>query len=275
MKKVIQIPKLNNNSFLIDTHCHLDMGAYENDITQVLENAKNNGVRYVITIGIDLTSSLEAVYLAKTYEMVFAAIGVHPHDVDNCSQQTYTKLQELYYSNQKHIVGYGEIGLDYFKKYSTIPQQKKHFIHQLKLSQELGLPIIIHNREAEEDMVPLLKQAAPFEKGGVMHCFSGNMDFANQVLDLGLHISIPGVVTFKNAHSLREVVKNVPLNSLLVETDGPFLSPHPFRGKRNEPSYVFFTAKKTAEILEIPLETLASATSNNAISLFDLPIPSI
>lgn len=271
MKKAIQLPKLNKDSFLIDSHCHLDMDAYGKDLDNILETARQNGVKAIITIGIDLNSSRKAVGIASKYPMVFATIGVHPHDVDNCTTATYDKLEQLYSENARHIVGYGEIGLDYFKKYSSIPQQKKQFRFQLDLAKNLNLPIIVHNREAEEDMIPILKQAAPFPRGGVMHCFSGDLQFARQVLDLGLHISIPGVITFKNATRLREVVKTVPLSSLLVETDGPFLAPHPYRGKRNVPAYVLFTAKTTAETLGISLDKLAMHTSSNTISLFGLP----
>lgn len=273
MKKAIAIPKLQTDSFLIDSHCHLDMSAYDEDIENVLIKAQENGIKYVITIGIDLESSHRGIEIAKKYSMVFSTIGVHPHDVDNITDITYVKLSELYKQNSKYIVGYGEIGLDYYKQYSSIEQQKKHLKHQLNLAKDLNLPIIIHNREAEKDMIPILKSAAPFPKGGVMHCFSGDHTFAMQVLDLGLHISIPGVVTFKNAQTLRDVVKTIPITSLLLETDGPFLAPHPYRGKRNEPLYVLFTAAETAKTLQISIDDLARQTSINAMELFNLPSP--
>lgn len=206
--------------------------------------------------------------LAQKHKQVSATIGIHPHDVKNTTDEDYEFLKQLFLKHSKHIVGYGEIGLDYVKNYSPADKQQYHFAKQLKLASRLGLPVIIHNRNAETDTIGILKEAVPLSQGGIMHCFSGDYTFAKQVLDLGLLISIPGVVTFKNATILQEVVRKIPLTSLVVETDGPFLAPHPHRGKRNEPSLMLHTASKIAEIKNISIEEVARQTSLNGEKLF-------
>lgn len=256
----------------IDTHCHLDMDAYTTDLNDVLERALNCGVKQVISIGIDINSSKNAIKLAKEYKMLFATVGIHPHDVDSISTSTYDYLTILIENNRDLIVGLGEIGLDYFKNYSDVSLQRKHFKKQLQLAKEFKLPVIIHDRDAHEDTLNILKEIGPFPQGGVLHCFSGDLLFANNVLDLGFHISIPGIVTFKNAHSLHEVAEHIPLNKMLLETDGPFLSPTPYRGKRNEPSYIPHVAQKIAELRNIDISTIANHTTNNARELFNLPL---
>lgn len=257
---------------LIDTHCHLDMDVYTGDLDEILQRAYRHNVRAVITIGIDADSSTEAVNLASQHEMVFASVGIHPHDVDSIIDTSLPMLADLAQKNKERVVGYGEIGLDYVKKYSSPENQRRQFRNQLALAQDLQLPVIIHDREAHEDTLTILKEKSPLRYGGIMHCFSGDIHFADQVLNLGLHISIPGTVTFKNADSLKEVAKNIPLSSLLLETDGPFLTPHPFRGKRNEPLYVLYTAQEIAKLRDIPLEELAKNTSQNTVELFSLDI---
>jgi TatD DNase family protein len=202
--------------------------------------------------------------------MVFATIGIHPHDVDNITDTTLSMVADLGQKNKEQVVGYGEIGLDYVKKYSTSENQRRQFRNQLSLARDLQLPVIIHDREAHEDTLTILKEGGPLQNGGIMHCFSGDIQFARQVLDLGLHISIPGTITFKNADLLKEVAQHIPLSSLLLETDGPFLTPHPFRGKRNEPLYVLYTAEEIAKLRDIPLAQLAEQTSRNAVELFGL-----
>jgi TatD DNase family protein len=255
---------------LVDTHCHLDMNAYHADIGEILQNAFQQNVRIVISIGIDVNSSIQAVELARRHPMVSATVGIHPHDVDNITDRTFLILADLVEKNKEHIVGYGEIGLDYAKRYSTPENQRKHFRNQLTLADELGLPVIIHDRDAHEDILMLLREAGPLKYGGVMHCFSGDYGFAGKILDLGLHISIPGTVTFNNADLLQEVARKVPLSSLLLETDGPFLAPHPYRGKRNEPLFLLYTAQAIAGLRNISIEELARQTTLNAVKLFGL-----
>lgn len=270
-KKPSQLPLLSQDAFLIDSHCHLDMDAYKDDLDAILEQAYRNHVRFIITIGIDEKSSRQAISLAKKYNMIKATIGIHPHDVSHMQPKTLDILADLAEQNRSHVAGYGEIGLDYVKNYSPPELQRNHFRSQLALAKELQLPVIIHDREAHEDTLRILQEAAPFEHGGVMHCFSGNMTLAGQVLDLGLHISIPGVVTFKNAADLKEVARLAPLTSLLLETDGPFLSPVPWRGKRNEPTFLLHTAQAIADLRDIPINEVAMQTSANTMALFKLP----
>lgn len=252
----------------IDTHCHLDMMAYSSDLDLVLKNAGINHIEKIVTIGIDLPSSTKAVMIARKYSQVSATIGIHPHDVDNIKDNHYSQLEQLYLHHSQFIVGFGEIGLDYVKQHSDPNNQRKHFARQLDLAHSLKLPVIVHNREANEDTLKILRDSKGLDYGGIMHCFSGDIHFAHQVLDLGMMISIPGIVTFKNAHVLQEVARNIPLTSMILETDGPFLAPHPFRGKRNEPSYLLHTARKIAELREIDIEHLSRETTANAVNIF-------
>ncbi len=264
------LPMLPPATGLIDTHCHLDMSAYMDDLKEVLDDAAGNGIEHIITIGIDTASSQKAIELAMRFPGISATIGVHPHDVENLRDQDYEVLRSLHDRHSRHVVGYGEIGLDYVKKYSTPERQREHFHRQLLFSRELNLPVIIHNREADEDTLNILKSCGGEPWSGVMHCFSGDYNYARRVLDLGLHISIPGVVTFKNAAALHEVAKKIPLDRMLCETDGPFLAPHPYRGKRNVPSYLLFTALKIAELRGTGIDTIARQTTENAKKLFGL-----
>lgn len=270
-KRINKLPSLSPGISLIDTHCHLDMDAYGKDLDEVLQRASRHHVRHIITIGIDVESSKGAVALAQRYANISATIGVHPHDVDSITSATYDILGDLAEKNREHIVGYGEIGLDYVKEYSAADSQRRHFANQLILARDLSLPVVIHDREAHEDTLRILKETGAGTHGGVMHCFSGDLEFAQRVLDLGFYISIPGVVTFKNAVALQEVARTIPLKSMLIETDGPFLSPHPLRGKRNEPVNVVYTADFIASLRDIPLDEIAAETTANACTLFQLP----
>ncbi|MFN2354189.1 MAG: TatD family hydrolase [Desulfopila sp.] len=259
-----------DTTYLIDTHCHLDMGAYSDDLEAILRNCFAHGVRSVITIGIDTESSHRAVHLAARFSMVRATVGIHPHDVGGINDADLREISALIERHSDKIVGYGEIGLDYVKKYSPAAVQKNSFSRQLDLAKEHDLPVIIHDREAHGDILDILKAHGPFDKGGVLHCFSGDLQYARQVLDLGFHISIPGIVTFKNATELKDVAANIPLDRLLLETDGPFLAPDPYRGKRNEPLYLLYTAAEIARLRGITLEQMARATTRNAMQLFTL-----
>lgn len=252
----------------IDTHCHLDMAAYSADLEQVLDRASSNHIKRIVTIGIDLPSSRAAVTIAQRYRHVSASIGIHPHDVDKLRNSDYIELEQLYAEHGKYIVGFGEIGLDYFKQYSDPARQREHFKKQLELAHALRLPAIIHSREADADTLEILRAAQPLDFGGIMHCFSGDLTFAHKVLDLGMLISIPGIVTYKNASLLHEVARQIPITSMVLETDGPFLAPHPLRGKRNESSYLLFTAHKIAELRGIDVEEVSRQTTENAENLF-------
>ncbi|MDD2467575.1 MAG: TatD family hydrolase [Desulfobulbus sp.] len=263
------LPQLNGHAELIDTHCHLDMEAYSNDLEAVIDAANLHGVTRIITIGIDLISSAAAVRLAEQYPNVYATVGIHPHDAGQVTPQALEQLRLL--AGNARVVGYGEIGLDYVKNYAPQSVQLEALAQQLSLAQELELPVIIHDREAHEDTLRLLKAAGPFPRKGVMHCFSGDTGLAEATIDLGFYISIPGVATFANANTLREVIQAVDLDLLLLETDGPFLAPVPYRGKRNEPKFMLYTAQMVADLKNIPLEDVAAATTANAVRLFQLP----
>lgn len=267
-KKRPPIPALKLDSFLIDSHCHLDMESYSDDLKETLARAKRHGLQSIISIGIDEKSSFNAVKISQTYSMVKATVGIHPHDVEKTDNATYDRLIELASNNRTNVVGYGEIGLDYAKQYAEPVIQKKAFREQLEIAKSLKLPVIIHDRNAHDDSLEILREAGPFPNGGVMHCFSGDLHFAQQIIDIGFLISIPGIVTFKNGAELQTVARKIPLQSLILETDGPFLAPEPWRGKRNEPSYLLYTAQKVAELRRLPIEEIANQTSNNVQNLF-------
>lgn len=266
------IPSIHADSFLIDSHCHLDMNDYKDDLDTILARAKAHGIHSIISIGIDEESSMAAIELAKKYSIIKASVGVHPHDVEQIDDCTYERLKKLITQNREHVVGYGEIGLDYAKLYAEATLQRKAFREQLLLAKELNLPVIIHDREAHDDTIEILEHIHPFPSRGVMHCFSGDIKLAEKVIALGFLVSIPGVVTFKNGVVLQEVAANIPLDSLILETDGPFLAPVPWRGKRNEPAYLLYTAEKIAQLRGISMEEVADQTSKNVAKLFNYSI---
>jgi TatD DNase family protein len=254
----------------IDTHCHLDMAAFDDDLTDVLARATAAQVTSIVTIGIDPDSSRRAIDLAQNYSPIFATIGIHPHDAQHSGEKECRLLENLYADYHDYVVGFGEIGLDYVKGYSEPALQRSNFRRQLDLADDLKLPVIIHNRQADDDTLALLRQAKPLVHGGIMHCFAGDLAFAEKILDLGLLISIPGIITFKNALTLQEVALRIPLSSMVLETDGPFLAPAPYRGRRNEPAYLQYTARKVAELRDLDLQTVAAVTTENARKLFKL-----
>jgi len=266
------IPVLQLGSFLIDSHCHLDMSSYKDDLDLILARSKKQRVHSIISIGIDEKSSIAAVRLAEKHPMIRATVGIHPHDVEQIDTRTYDRLRNLVSHNREYIVGYGEIGLDYAKQYADPAVQKTEFCTQLALAKELELPVIIHDRDAHTDTLKILQQAGPFPNRGVMHCFSGDIHLANKVIELGFLISIPGVVTFKNGKELQAVARQIPLEYLIIESDGPFLAPMPWRGKRNEPSYILYTADKIAKLKEISIEEVAKQTSKNVMKLFNFTV---
>lgn len=267
-KKIIPLPVLNSEISLIDTHCHLDMLGTDKEAEEAITRAVEAGVKHIITIGIDLKSSQKAVEFANKHKSVHASVGIHPHHAEELTPSTLSQLKEL--ASDKEVVAFGEIGIDTVKNYAPLSVQQQAFVTQLNIAKELSLPVIIHDREAHEQIYSLLKENGPFEDRGVIHCFSGDADIAMKFIDLGFYISIPGVVTFKKADILQKAVQSIPLNSLLVETDAPFLAPVPRRGKRNEPLYTLYTAQKIAELKEIDINEVASKTSANVEKLFGI-----
>lgn len=251
---------------LIDSHAHLEMKEFDDDRNDVIERAKAAGVDFIVTVGTNLGLSRKAVKLAGQYDNIYATIGVHPHDVGKISNTTYDELKKL--AGDKKVVAYGEIGLDYFRNIAPQALQIEKFGEQLQLAKELNLPVVIHAREAHAQSLEMIKSSGIHR--GVFHCFSGNYEMAKQCLDWGFYLSVPGVVTFNKSKTMQEVAKKVPLASLLLETDCPYLTPDPHRGKRNEPAYIVHTAKKVAEIKGLPWEEVASVTAQNTCKLFHI-----
>jgi TatD DNase family protein len=240
------------------------------DLDETVASAARTGITRIVTVGIDVASSRRAVEIARRFSGIYATMGIHPHNVAGIRNETYSQLQALTGDKANKIVGYGEIGLDYAKNYAPREVQLKEFRNQLDVAKELNLPVIIHDRDAHEDTLQVLNRCAPFHAGGVMHCFSGDSELACRVMDLGLYVSIPGIVTFKKSDMLQQVVRDIPLDRLILETDGPFLAPVPYRGKTNRPEYLIFTAHKVAQLKEISLEETARQTTANAENLFGL-----
>lgn len=252
---------------LIDSHAHLDMEDFKNDFDQVLGRALEGGIGHIITIGIDLASSRAALDLAERYECISSTIGFHPHAADRVDPDLLDRIAGL--AENENVVAWGEIGLDFFKRYASLENQMEVFQQQLKLALDYDLPVIIHEREAHQETYDFLKQKHPAHKG-VIHFFSGDYDWAMKFIDLGYYISFPGTVTYKNASQVRDAASRAPLDRILVETDCPFAAPVPMRGKRNEPSYVTYVAEEIARLREMDPEILSLKTSENAMRLFGL-----
>jgi TatD DNase family protein len=256
---------------IIDTHAHLDMEQYDTDREEVIERARANGVDYILNIGCDVESSVRSLELAEQYDFIYATAGVHPHDVKSIDDATYADLKRLLV--HPRMVAVGEIGLDYFKNYSPQDLQRTHFKKQLELAKELDKPIIIHCRDANEDMISILSEFyEPNEKArsGIFHCFSGDQKLADKALEMGFYISFSGSVTFKKSDELRAVAKTVPADRLFVETDCPYLAPVPKRGKRNEPAFVHHTAGLIAEVRGLRVEDVQRTTELNFFELFGI-----
>jgi TatD DNase family protein len=253
---------------LIDSHAHLDMEDFDADRDLVINRARLGGVARIVTIGIDLASSRKAIEIAKKYDFVYATVGCHPHNANEADVRDLEKLRAL--TSEPKVVAWGEIGLDFFRRHSPPDKQVKAFERQLDIAFEQDLPVIIHDRDAHTDLLSILKNRKRLYRG-VIHCFSGNYDLAMALIEMGFCISFPGTVTYKNAADTQTAASRIPLERLLVETDCPYLTPVPFRGKRNEPLYVKHTAEKIAQLRQMELDQLADATSANTIRLFNLP----
>lgn len=267
------VERLASDCMLIDTHTHLDDLRYDGDRDAVMGRAQEAGVEAFVTVGCDLATSQAAVALAERYSNVYASIGVHPHEVTHIADHWYDEFRRL--ARHPKVIAYGEIGLDYHYNYSPPKQQRDRFREQVCLARELHLPIVVHTREAQEDTITILKEEKAAEVGGVFHCFSGDAWLVKDALDAGFLLSFSGIITFQNAAMLRDIAKTVPMDRLLIETDCPYLTPVPHRGKRNEPAYVKFVAEKIAELKgaarPLSLEEIGRITSDNARRLFKIP----
>jgi TatD DNase family protein len=247
---------------LIDTHAHLDSPKFDEDREAVISRALEAGIDTIVNIGFNRETIPSTMNLAEKYPFIYAAVGWHPTDAITMKLEEDLAWIERLCSHPK-VVAIGEIGLDYY--WDTSPKEIQHtvFREQIRLAKRLNKPIIIHNRDAHEDLMRLLKEENASEVGGIMHCFSGSWETAKQCLDMNFHISFGGPLTYKNAKVPKEVLERVPLDRLLLETDAPYLPPHPHRGKRNESAYVRIVAEAAAQIKGISLEEISKITSEN------------
>ncbi|MGL5754336.1 MAG: TatD family hydrolase [Paraclostridium sp.] len=254
---------------LFDSHAHLNDERFDEDREELINSLKAKGVDLVVNPGACIETSKSSVELANKHDFIYAAVGVHPHDVGEMTEDDIETLKKLAIENDK-VKAIGEIGLDYYYDNSPREIQKQWFKRQIELANELKLPIIIHDRDAHGDTFEIIKNTKNPEIGCVLHCYSGNVELAREYVKMGCYISIPGTVTFKNNKKTREVAKEIPLEYLLIETDSPYMAPEPHRGKRNDPSLVQFVADKIAQEKGISYEQVCEATKENAKKFFNI-----
>ena len=250
---------------LVDTHCHLDFPEYDSDRDEVIQRAKEQGIEYIINIGSSLKGSKRSVELSQEYASIYAAVGIHPHEADTFTPGIKEEIRNL--AKDKKVVAIGEIGLDYFKQFSKKENQLPLFLAQLNLAKEFNLPLVIHTRDAQTDTLKILKEVMPVK--AVVHCFSGDNLFLKECLDLGFLVSFTCNITYKKAQALRDIVKVTPLESVLLETDAPYLAPEGFRGKRNEPAHVRLLAEVVADLKGLEIEEVERVTTENARRFFN------
>ncbi len=251
---------------LIDTHCHLDFPQFDSDREEAISRARESGVYLAINVGSSIEGSRKAVELSKKYPYFYSTVGIHPHEADNLNEGYISILKVL--AGEERVVAIGETGLDYFKHFSKPENQLPLFINQIKLSKELGFPLVIHTRNAEADTLRILKELMPLS--GVVHCFSGDKSFLSGILDLGFSVSFTCNITYKKAGNLREAVKLTPMDRLMLETDAPYLSPEGFRGERNEPAQIRLLAEFISSLKGISFNEIAERTTENAVRFFKL-----
>jgi TatD DNase family protein len=253
---------------LVDTHAHLDNDQFKDDLDQVLKSADEAGIKQILTIGCDLKSSAQSITLAGRFACVHAAVGIHPHDAQEANAEGLALLESLI--GAPKVVAVGEIGLDFYRNRSPHDQQREAFRRQIRLARKFNKPIIVHDRDAHAEVLRILREEGAEQIGGVLHCFSGDLEMARSCIDLGFYLSFTGNITYPKNTELREVVAGIPIDRILIETDCPYLSPQPFRGKRNEPAYVKLTAEKIAEIKGLTLADVSRVTNRNAYDLFGI-----
>lgn len=253
---------------LFDTHVHLNATQFADDEKEVIQRALSEGVSHMVVVGFDKETIQGAIRIAEGHDFIYAAIGWHPVDAIDMKEEDLDWIEEL--ASHPKVVALGEMGLDYYWDKSPKDIQKEVFRKQIRLAKKLKLPIIIHNREATQDIVDILKEEEAGEVGGIMHCFSGSLETAIECISMNFYISFGGPVTFKNAKKPKEVATELPLEKLLIETDCPYLTPHPYRGKRNEPAYVKLVAEQIAELKGVSYEEVARITTENAKKVFGI-----
>ncbi len=253
---------------LFDTHVHLNAEQFQDDLEEVIDRALAAGVNTMVVVGFDRPTIKKAIELAETYDFLYASVGWHPVDAIDMTEEDFRWIESL--AGHPKVVALGEMGLDYYWDKSPKDIQKEVFRRQIQLARKVKLPIIIHNRDATADIIEILKEEKAEEVGGVLHCFSGSPEIAQECIKMNFYISLGGPVTFKNAKQPKKVAEMIPLDRLLIETDCPYLTPHPNRGKRNEPSYVKLVAEQIAEIKGKTLEEVGAITTENAKKLFGI-----
>lgn len=249
-----------------DSHAHYDDEKFDLDRVELLDSLKEKGVSYVVNAAADMSSAETSIKLAQAYNFIYAAVGVHPHDAENMKDSDLITLKEM--SEHKKVVAIGEIGLDYYYDFSPKEAQRKWFIEQLKLAKQLDLPVIIHSRDACQETFEIIRESGI--KNGVIHCFSGSKEMAQEYVKRGFYIGIGGSLTFKNAKKTVEVVETISIDNIVIETDAPYLTPVPHRGKRNDSSYLSYVVEKIAEIKNMSAEDVARITMKNAKDLFGI-----
>lgn len=261
---------------LVDSHCHLNFADFGGDLDQVIERAREGGVSHMVTICTKLDEERDVRNIADSYPHIFYSVGIHPHESMSQESMTAEELAQKLIESCDHpkCIGLGETGLDYYYALSPVEQQRKSFLAHMIAAEVLDLPVIIHARDADDDIIEMLKE----RKGrvrGVFHCFSGSWELAQAALDLGYYLSFSGILTFKNADGLREVAAQAPIDRIMIETDSPYLAPVPMRGKRNEPANVLYTAQVLAQVKGMSVDEVALATTNNFFSLFTKARPQV
>ncbi|MBI2988520.1 MAG: TatD family hydrolase [Deltaproteobacteria bacterium] len=253
---------------LIDSHAHIQGAEFSHDLDEVIRRAKEAGVENIIVVGGagDLSTNDTALELAQSYPGLYATVGMHPHDAKEVSEEALQKLEAL--AKSPKVVAVGETGLDFYYNHSPRHVQIELFCRFIQMARQTRLPLVVHNREAQREVVEFLRREGKGDLQGVVHCFTGDYEAAREILELGFYLSFTGIITFKNADSLRDVVRKLPLHRILIETDSPYLTPVPHRGKRNEPAFVRFVAEALSEIKGLSLDEVAEATSRNAKALF-------
>lgn len=253
---------------LFDTHVHLNNKKFNYDREEVINSAKEAGVEYLLNVSYDERSILQSLSLSRKYSFIYAAVGIHPHYVKDVDESIINKMEKE--CKNKKVVAIGEIGLDYYRDLSPRALQKEWFSKQIYFAKKMKLPIIVHNRDSNDDSTDIIKSEKAGEYGGIVHSFSGDRTMLTTILNEGMHISVSGPVTYRSAENLRDIIKIAPLDRILIETDCPYLTPEPFRGQRNEPMYVKFVAEEIAKIKRMKFEDVAEITTQNALKLFNI-----
>lgn len=252
---------------MIDTHAHIDFPEFDSDRNEVISSAFESGLSAIINIGVDLASSIRSVELADANDNIYAAVGFHPHDSKSYTKQDNEKLQRI--AQHPKVVAIGEIGLDYYRNYSPHDVQQKVFIDQLAMAREFEMPVVVHVREAMADCLKILSEQKAYLVGGVLHCFPGTADDARKAADMNFLVAFGGSLTYKKSRSAKAAAE-VPIESIILETDCPFITPEPYRGKRNQPAYVCYAYQALSRIRDIPLATVEKTVDENARRLFNL-----